>query len=191
MQPDLPGDHAPVLTAGELAVWDQLRASTSSDWTAHPDRMRALYSQLDMSRVRNAITIPVNAGEWAEGLHQLLRRVRDGYGRSIGCGPGWYPILVELDQALARIDPTYLIYQVKEKFGGLRYSYSTAHQNLKRPMDELVAQAEGAACRTCETTGAPGAIRMVNAGVYKTLNPATAPAGYEPAPRPQIPGVPL
>jgi hypothetical protein len=98
--------------------------------------------------------------------------------RRIWCDPGWYPILVGLDQALAAIDPDYLVYQVKEKFGGLRYYYASgAGGAAKTEMDRLVTDAERAARHTCELTGRPG-ILMVRAGSwYKTLDPVDAPAG--------------
>lgn len=43
-------------------------------------------------------------GEHAE-LRAILRKIPAESGRSISTGSGWYPLLVELDQRLAEIDP--------------------------------------------------------------------------------------
>jgi len=50
-----------------------------------------------------------------------MMRIPDGWGRCISCDAGWYPIIVELDAALANLDPNYEVQQVKEKYGTLRY----------------------------------------------------------------------
>jgi hypothetical protein len=75
----------------------------------------------DQQQSLNALHVPEDAGEHAEALRGMLVRIPDGWGRSISCGRGWYPLLVELDEQLRALLPNYLIYQVKEKFGGLRY----------------------------------------------------------------------
>lgn len=65
--------------------------------------------------------IPDDAGPHREGLRRILGRIPDGWGRWIGCGPGWYPLIIELDTALAEVCANYELYQVKEKYGTLRY----------------------------------------------------------------------
>lgn len=67
----------------------------------------------------NIPLLPPDAGKHAEGLKRILARIPEGWGRWISCGPGWYGLLVELDQKLAAIAPDYEIHQVKEKFGTL------------------------------------------------------------------------
>ena len=67
------------------------------------------------------IHIPENAGEYAEGLKKILRRFGEEWPAYIACGPGWYPILVDLDQKLNEVAPHYELAQVKEKYGGLRF----------------------------------------------------------------------
>lgn len=41
-------------------------------------------------------------------------------------GPGWASILKRLDVVLAAIDPNLEVFQVKEKFGGLRVYVGTS-----------------------------------------------------------------
>jgi hypothetical protein len=69
------------------------------------------------------VHVPDDAGRWADGLERILRRIPPRWGRWMSVGPGWYPIIVALDAHLATIDPDYVVHQVKEKFGGLRYYY--------------------------------------------------------------------
>ncbi len=79
-------------------------------------------------------TAPDDAGEYAEALVAILRRIPDEWGRWISCGSGWYPLIAELDEQLRALLPNYVIHQVKEKFGGLRY-YWAAEQDIHDPHD--------------------------------------------------------
>ena len=67
------------------------------------------------------IRIPDDAGEYEQGLYNILSRIPTKWGRWISCNRGWYPLIIELDQKLAEIEPEYTLHQVKEKFGTLRY----------------------------------------------------------------------
>lgn len=129
----------------------------------------------DYQRRLNTFHIPGDAGEWTEGLTAILRRIPDGWGRFIGCSRGWYPIVVRLDQVLAEVDPEYVLLQVKEKFGGLRYYYRQAHPDRRAEMDALVSVAEEEAARTCEDCGAPGVLCEASHW-YRTLCPPCAAA---------------
>lgn len=85
---------------------------------------------LDPVRVLDAIHVPDDAGEHRAGLERLLRRIPDGWGRWISCGPGWYPIVVELADAIAELLPEYEIHQVKEKYGTLRFYWGVPYRDL-------------------------------------------------------------
>lgn len=129
-----------------------------------------------VSVVPDEIRVPSDAGQWADGLREILRRIPARRGRYIDVGPGWYAIIVNLDRDLAHIDPDYTVQQVKEKLGGLRYYYATERVDLRPAMDRLVRGAEAAADRTCEITGNAGVL-MIRSGQYKTIDPAIAPEG--------------
>ncbi len=58
----------------------------------------------------------------------MLLRIPDGWGRWISCSRGWYPLLVELDEQLQALLPVYVIHQIKEKFGGLRYYWKSGEE---------------------------------------------------------------
>jgi hypothetical protein len=76
----------------------------------------------------NALHVPNDAGEHADALRGMLVRIPDGWGCWISCDRGWYPLLVELDEQLRTLLPDYVVHQVKEKFGGLRYYWESGEE---------------------------------------------------------------
>lgn len=110
-------------------------------------------------------------------LSAVLKRFEPGWPRRIDCEPGWHSIISAIDIELSMIDPDYTVQQIKEKFGGLRYYFNTKTEHW-HVMNEIVAQYEQVAWRTCEISGQPGVL-MVKLGWYRTLNPAIAPLGFE------------
>lgn len=140
-------------------------------------------TKLDLDALRDKLHVPGDAGEHEDGLRRIMRRIPDGWGRWISCSRGWYPIVIQLDEALAAIDPDYEVHQVKEKFGGLRVYYSTQVEGAREQMDELVDEAEEKCERTCELCGGPGSRFVTAGGWYRTLCATCAAAdgkGYEP-----------
>lgn len=79
-------------------------------------------------------------------------------------GEGWKPLVRDLLAKLLELDPTIQILQVKEKFGGLRVYY-VSNRDTYDAADELVAEAEALAARTCENCGKPGHTRTDRAYV--------------------------
>ena len=63
---------------------------------------------------------------WASLLARLDDRTAPGWS-GITCYESWYPVVELTDKVLAAIDPAYVIHQIKDKFGGLRYYYDTDH----------------------------------------------------------------
>jgi hypothetical protein len=151
----------------------------------------SIMGDVDDQEVLNAMHVPKDAGEHAEALRGMLVRIPDGWGRSISCSRGWYPLLGELDEQLRALLPNYLIYQVKEKFGGLRYYWEPGEEvrdagdpdgeaaiaERERRIElaqQLVDGAERRAGATCELCGAAGQLHRTRAGRYKTLCPDCA-----------------
>ena len=85
-----------------------------------------------------------------EELENIKNRFIEGYDKSIGVGEGWYPIIISLDKALSLIDPEYKIYQIKQKFGGLRYYCEAKSYGI---VQTLIAEAETESFNTCENCG--------------------------------------
>lgn len=75
------------------------------------------------------------------------------------CGDGWLPIIQECIEKLIKVGWDRKIYQIKEKFGGLRF-YAC---NLPELGDEIIREAESKCDITCELCGNDGGLRS-----YKT-----------------------
>ena len=90
---------------------------------------------------------------------QIQKRVDAGMGCGSGIGEGWMELVVQLDQQVAQLDPDYVIDQVKEKFGGLRY-YVTLSEGLDKDIREsiydIIHEAESKSYTICEVCGQPG-----------------------------------
>jgi hypothetical protein len=108
-----------------------------------------------------------------EDLEKIRDRFNPGYFRSLDIGAGWHDLVVDLDRAIAIIDPGYRLAQVKEKFGGLRY-YCMVGIDNRLPHDAsarvhaLVAMAEEKSYHLCEACGGEGQLRT-RFGWMKTL----------------------
>ncbi|MBE5488598.1 hypothetical protein E3G71_001099 [Mycobacteroides abscessus] len=142
-------------------------------------------SQLDREALLNKIHMPDDAGEHEDGLRAIMMRIPPNWGRWISCSRGWYPIISQLDEALAAIDPAYELHQVKEKFGGLRYYFGASESISDADHDRmraLVREAEARCAEACELCGEPGEMHTTPHGWYRTLCAACATAegkGYE------------
>ena len=127
-------------------------------------------SNIDFDETRDKLHIPDDAGEHRDGLIAILRRIPPNWGRWISCSKGWYPIIVELDQALAAIDPDYELHQVKEKFSGLRYYFRTELGDAVRDQMQALVRAAETRCEVaCELCGEPGAQCTNGRGWLKTV----------------------
>jgi hypothetical protein len=111
-------------------------------------------------------------------LQHIVDRIHPGYTKRIECSEGWYELIFDCDRELAAIDPDYTIYQVKQKFGSLRFYFESTDEVKKAQMSDVVREYEPKSLRTCELTGKPGVI-MKKGLWYKTLAPELGDAsGY-------------
>jgi hypothetical protein len=90
------------------------------------------------------------------GLAVVSARFSQRWPAVIECGPGWHPIVAELDRQIAAADPAARYCQIKEKFGGLRVYLAGAETQT---VEALIRAAEAQAARTCEACGEPGTLR--------------------------------
>lgn len=107
----------------------------------------------------NTPHLPEDAGEYADGLTDMMNRIPDGWGRWISCGYGWYSIITNANEQLKFIDPDYEIHQVKEKFGTLRYYIGSKFDfdSIEfKIMQTIIRYAEHLSEITCEQCGAKG-----------------------------------
>lgn len=102
------GSEPPQLNDVERARWDAVRSAISGfarsmragdldagGFDATWQQVRQI--DVDLARVRDALHVPDDAGEFAAPLEALLRRIPDGWGRWISCDAGWYQLVVDLD----------------------------------------------------------------------------------------------
>lgn len=104
--------------------------------------------------------------ERLEKMKPILDRIPEHWGKYLP-EVGWDDLLLEADSKLAKIDPDYIIAQVKQKFGELRfYTYFSDEFHESRISDdeqdtfrEIITQVETASRTTCEFCGKPAARR--------------------------------
>ena len=79
------------------------------------------------------------------------------------CGNGWYTLIKNLITDLIELGWDKQVYQVKEKFGALRFYINTGSDEIFKKIHSY----ENQSYETCETCGEKGELRLV--GWYKTL----------------------
>lgn len=113
-----------------------------------------------------------------EEFKSVLKRFKDGYPAIIDCGPGWNQLIIDCDLELAALDPDYSIYQIKEKFGTLRYYFDTSPETssgdrsyspFRMKMNYIVGTYESVSAYKCETCGEMGADLTKVSSRYQTL----------------------
>jgi len=107
-------------------------------------------------------------------IEELKKKIVPEYWKSIDVDEGWYQIVIDCDKELTQIDPDYQIYQIKEKFGRLRYYHKASQpfeEKIYLKLASIVSKYEALSSCTCEATGLPGLLMKSPNGYYKTLNP--------------------
>jgi alpha-L-fucosidase len=102
--------------------------------------------------------------------------------RVISCDKGWWVLVSNCDTELSSIDPNYTVFQIKEKFGGLRYYYSPSNPIHQAKMDQVIRKYEKICAMTCEITGRHGFLLRKGQhglGLLKTLNKDFLNEGWE------------
>ena len=114
---------------------------------------------------------------YPENLSPILDRIDPTFGRVIDCESGWWSLIERAHKELVAIDPDYRVYQIKEKFGTLRYYFAMSSPIFAEPMNAVVNYYERCSASTCEVTGKPGVL-MFKAGRYRTLNKSFLDEGW-------------
>jgi len=83
--------------------------------------------------------------------------------------PGWFDLVCKMNEHLEKLEPYYILHQVKEKFGGLRYYTHTPNRTNDR--DDLfrvvVSYYETLSFSVCDQCGEPGT-RWIKGGYVRT-----------------------
>lgn len=110
-------------------------------------------------------------------IEELKKKIVPGCWKSIDVDEGWYQLVVDCDKELTGVDQNYQIYQVKEKFGGLRYYAMPSNLDDKHTLmriGDIISKYEDIAWKTCSATGGSGVLMKSTGGWMKTLNPEYA-----------------
>lgn len=92
------------------------------------------------------------AAEWSDLTKKPFARITE-------FNPGWRKLVEEaLSKIRALDEPSFILYQVKEKLGGLRIYGSAKEQGEK--IEEIIREAEKLAATTCENCGATDQITV-------------------------------
>jgi hypothetical protein len=113
-----------------------------------------------------------------DALRAVRSRFHDGWPNTVDCGEGWFDLIVELDRELNEIDPDYKIFQIKEKFGGLRFYISGSNPLLTKTLQAKIDEYEKKSYSICEVTGDPGSL-MMKGHRYRTLSESYLADGWE------------
>lgn len=99
------------------------------------------------------------------------------------CGDGWYNLLNTLCRDIKKInkDPNFIVSQVKEKYGTLRFYYYGGSDKI----GDLIDKAEGESAKICETCGTRRDVKRRNDGWVTTLCLVCYEKWKEPSPWPR------
>jgi hypothetical protein len=137
-------------------------------------------SQQVDTALRNLSSFTITLGnrrELLKKIEKLKKKIVPEYRKTIDVDEGWYQLVVDCDKELTGADPNYQIYQVKEKFGGLRYYTKPSNPDDKHTLIQIgniISKYEDVASRTCSATGGPGVLMKSIGGWRKMLNPEYA-----------------
>ncbi len=158
--------------------------ATDEDTLGTHNRLASAAADRDNTAL-NSLQVPEDAGVYADGLRRILARIPDGWGRWISHESGWYPLITDCDHRLSELDANYVVHQVKEKFGTLRYYCEPSVKTRSAQADSfraIIVEAERTSATTCERCGQRG--QLCNRKYWlKTLCDSCAQfLGYEKSP---------
>jgi hypothetical protein len=111
-----------------------------------------------------------------DSILNILSRFDPNYRLSLDIRPGWIPLILSLHYKILSLVDDYLIYQIKEKFGTLRYyaepripnGYSPENKHhILTIFNHLIQSAENDSAQICELCSRPGTLFSENSW-YKT-----------------------
>ena len=109
----------------------------------------------------------------------IFRNFGDKWIKHIDCDDGWLDLIADCHSELLAIDPNYTVFQIKQKFGTLRYYAEPSKEKFAKKFRTVINNYEQLSAQTCESTGTKGVL-MKKGGWYKTLDPTLGSVlGYE------------
>ena len=93
------------------------------------------------------------AAAYGPRVAALAARIPPEWGWNVWVGPGWYPLICELDDTRSALDPDYVVHQVKEKFGGLRFYVEYRPDWVGNAAIDDAADRSWSICEVCSLPG--------------------------------------
>lgn len=175
------------------------------DGTPIEDVVAALEQELGAVDLEEAVAathidLSVDYATEEPTLAVMLAKIPEGWGADLRCHRGWWPLVGAMDSILSDALGPYEIYQVKSKFGGLRYywgpmfdrrpgmplrylngvdltsdEFGDTWAQLRPVIDQFVHKGEAYAATLCERCGESGVLMCRSGGSWlTTLCPACA-----------------
>jgi len=88
----------------------------------------------------------------------ILKSFAKGWHQEIECEDGWFELVANCHSELYSIDTHYTIFQIKQKFGTLRYYAEPSRPEYAENFRPVIDRYEQLSARTCEMTGAKGVL---------------------------------
>lgn len=86
------------------------------------------------------------------------------------CGDGWFDLIWNLCEEIDKIKgPEFSVFQVKEKFGSLRFYTGGSNEENFEAIEKLIDEAENKSASICEKCGMPSEIKDDDFGWYASL----------------------
>jgi len=98
---------------------------------------------------------------------EINERIKKGMGCCSQIREGWFPLVIELDKKISKLAPDYVIDQVKEKFGTLRFYIGALDSIYFDEVYKLIRDTEELSSITCDVCGVTGKSITLN-GWYVT-----------------------
>lgn len=122
---------------------------------AQIERWKAEAERSNSDRLRRDIE------EMSDNIADMLSHLRDGSDAlwQLSLPVGWVPLAARLHKELIRHAPDYMIAQIKEKFGGLRYYIDFSDNRPEGAIGKIYALIDDAEKRShvvCDVCGGPG-----------------------------------
>lgn len=115
----------------------------------------------------------------SDEMKDVLAHFQEDYTAYIECQDGWNHLILACHRELERLDPEYTIFQIKEKFGELRYYATPSNPQLNKEFNSIIEKYSRISRQTCEISGKHGQLMRNNYGVYKTLHPDHLPERFD------------
>jgi hypothetical protein len=121
------------------------------------------------------LPVPADAGEFADGLAEILCRIPPGPARFIGVGRGWYQLVVAVHRQILAVTEDYQCQGVDSRYGELVYD-AVGDTAATAPIDAILEHARETSLTVCERCGRPGQL-LDRHGWLTTLCPDCAQGG--------------